>query len=159
MADEQTTPTTWTSPADIAKPWRPLSDSEKQRAQANIEIVERALLARWPDLGDRITSGALAKASVTDVVYFLVRPLVEVDPDIPLRAKSWQETSGSESQSITLDGPLSGVVLTLDQWMVDRLSPPVTPSTRNTSAGPLFAAPDPGDFWDRAFPGAPEGTY
>jgi hypothetical protein len=150
---------TWTSPEDIAKPWRPLTDAEQERAQANIEIVERALLHRWPDLRTRVAAGVPSADDVKDVVYFLVRPLVEVDPDIPLRAKAFQETSGSESQSITLDGPLSGVVLTLDGWMVDRLAPPNDPSTKKPTREPLYAAPDPGDFWDRAFPGAPEGRY
>lgn len=149
----------WTDDEALVARWRPLTADEKARTTGIIAMVERALRRRWPDLQQRIDADTLDIQTVQDVVYALARPLIETDPDVPLAAKSWQETSGSESLSVTLDGALSGRFLVLDPWMVDALNADTDDDDSRSSRTPTYAAPDPGDWWDRTFPSNPEGTY
>jgi hypothetical protein len=141
----------WTGVTDIEKRWRPLSPAELVRAPANIRMVESAINRRWPDVDARIASGKLDVEDVRDVVAMLTRQLLEVDPDIPLSTTRWQEASGTESLSVTLDGPLSGATLVFDKWMVDALDNPDEQAERENDSSPMFYAPPPNEYEERAF--------
>lgn len=158
MADTST----WTQPGDIADRWQPLTPDQTERAPGIIAMIERALRRRWKDLADRWTAAGETgdfQATVKDVVALLARQVLEVPADVPLRAKNWQETSGSESLSVGLDGTMAGWFLVLDPWMVDALDTEQDDVDQAAAGTPVFAAPDPGDWWDRTFPTAPEGRY
>jgi len=111
-------PNTWTEPADIVKVWRPLRSKENDRAQGLIEFVERAIRREWPEITTWIAYGRLSVEDVKDVVVWMVLPILAPDVDLPINARSWQDTSGSESRSVTLDSPTGPRLLTFSAWMV-----------------------------------------
>jgi len=108
----------WADPEHIEEVWRSLSEAESDRATALIEHAERGVIREWPDTEARLTAGTLNREDVRDVIVWSVLGLLGVDLDIPVNAKAFQETSGSESRSITLDGTLGGQWLTFAPWMV-----------------------------------------
>jgi hypothetical protein len=133
----------WTNTADIEARWRPLSEDEAERAPGIIGIIERGIARRWTDVQARLDADTLKPDDLKDVVALLARQVLEVDPDIPLRAKAWQQTSGTESESITLDGSLAGAMLTFDDWMVEALDSPIDAAATAIDTVPLFHAPQP----------------
>ncbi|MGU3409118.1 Gp19/Gp15/Gp42 family protein [Microbacterium sp. M1A1_1b] len=136
-------PTPWTEPTDIEAVWRSLTTDETTRARGLIGVVERAILRRWPDTQRRIDSEELNVDDVKDVVVWVVLPLLGVPAaDVPMNAKSYQITSGSESRSVTLAAPGTDTFLTFTDWMVDVFDP----AADDPSAGalPLVDAPESG---------------
>lgn len=92
----------YTSADQVADLWRPLSESERSRAEALIGSAERAIRRRW-DLEALVARGTVSEDDIADIVAWLVIPVLG-GPKVP-GAKSWQATSGSESRSVTLDNP------------------------------------------------------
>lgn len=138
--------TSWVSADDVAKPWRPLSAAEKQRAEALIESVSRDLARRWPDLAARVAAGTISKDDVADVITWLVLPVLG-GPPFP-GAKSWQVTSGSESRSITLDAAGNP----RDPWVYAPWMLEVLDESRDArQAAPRGAFPAPGPY-ENLFP-------
>jgi hypothetical protein len=136
----------WTESTDIEAVWRSLTTEETTRAAGLIGVVERAIRRRWPDTQRRLDAEELDVADIKDVVVWIVLPLLGVPPaDVPMNAKSYQLTSGSESRTITLAGPGSDTFLTFTDWMVDVFDPAID----DPSAGalPLVDAP-PSGRWE-----------
>lgn len=111
-------------PQDIADVWRPLEGGEQARAEKLIASVARAIRRTWPDVDERIASGDLNVLDVADVIVWQVLPILDVSSTasgtpLPVNAKAYQETSGSESVSITLDGPGGVLTFVFAPWMVD----------------------------------------
>lgn len=135
----------WAEPEHIEAVWRPLTAAESDRATGLIEAVERGIVREWPDVPGRLTNGTLLVEDVRDVIVWSVMGVLGVDAEIPQNAKSYQETSGSESRSITLDGTLGAAWLTFSAWMVrvfeprgGQSGPPVARSRFNAPAGGRF---------------------
>lgn len=136
----------WAEPTNIEDVWRPLTAAQRDRATNLINSVERAILREWPEVPARLEAGTLSVEDVRDVVVWSVMPILGVDVDIPINAKSFQETSGSESRSITLgvDG-IGTTWMEFAPWMVKVFeggpgsSRPAAPRSRfNAPAGGRF---------------------
>lgn len=109
--------------SDIAKVWRPLTAAEATRADGLIESVSRAVRREWPDVDARIAAGTLDPASVTDVIVWSVLPILMPGVDVPANVRTYQQSSGSKSVSVTLDGPAAGSWMTFASWMVEVFAP------------------------------------
>lgn len=138
----------WATPDDIAAVWRPLNTAQADRARALIEVISRAIRRRWPDsTRDRLIVPGMMD-DITDVVVFSVLPFMEQDPadptPIPSNAKSFQQTSGAESVSVTLDGPLAGRLAEFAPWMVSVFEPGILGP--ETGAQPVYSFPPVEDF-------------
>lgn len=119
MADDS-----YTEPQHIADVWRPLRTDEEVRARGLIAQVERLLVDRWPEIPNWIASDRLDDRTFADVVAWLVLPQLGTGTDIPVNARSWQDTGGTESRQVTLADTAVGSFFTLEPWMVgifDRL--------------------------------------
>lgn len=135
----------WAEAEHIEDVWRSLTPDETQRATNLIEHVERGIIREWPDVPARLDAGTLDVADVRDVIVWSVLGVLGIDIDIPTAAKSFQETSGSESRSVTLDGPLGAAWLTFAPWMV-RVFEGGSGSVRRRAALPRVNAPEGGRF-------------
>lgn len=152
-------PTNWTTPGQIGERWRPLTEAQAKRAVGLIGMIERTILARWPDLSERIDAGKTDIERVRDVVAALAYPVLELPDGVPMGAKSWQNTSGSETETITLADATGGMFLRFADWMTDALDSPSEATDRSSSNAPLWAAPQTSDRFDRVFPNWTEGEY
>jgi len=139
---------TWTKPTDIVAVWRPLRPAESARVAGLIGFVERAIRREWPDVAKWIAESRLSVEDVQDVVVWMVLPILAPDVDLPVNAKSWQDTSGSESRSVTLDSPTGPRLLTFAPWMV-RVFEGVTGAT----PAPTGGQPAGGGFGDPGYIG------
>lgn len=135
----------WAEPTQIEDVWRPLTDAERDRATNLIDVVERALLREWPNIPARLAAGDLTVEDVRDVIVWSVMPVLGVNTDIPVNAKAWQETSGSESRSITLDGGTGATWMTFAPWMV-KVFESGNGSVRPRGPVSRFNAPEGGRF-------------
>lgn len=136
MADE-----TYTNPEHIAAVWRPLATDEQARALGLIAQVERLLVARWPDIDMWIAADRLDRATLADVVTWLVLPQLGTGVDLPVNARSWQDTGGTESRQVTLADTAAGTFFTLAPWMVDifdRLARADRPEDTTGDGGAVF---------------------
>jgi hypothetical protein len=140
----------WAKPDDIADVWRPLKPAEAARATKLIGTVSRAIRREWPDVPDRLADGTLDPEDVTDVIVWSILPILAPGVEIPPNAKSYQETSGSESRSVVLNSPGHDVLLEFAGWMV-RVFEAGPHGVKATTALPRLRAPKP--RIDRAFPG------
>lgn len=123
--------------------WRPLTGDTRTRAIHYIGVVSRRIHRRWPDVDARISAGTLAAVDVEDVVIDLVLGVIGGPP---LRgARSWSESAGSMSQSITLEPGTSSDPLVFEQWMIE-----IFEGASKPSAAPVFHAPPSGRY-DRLF--------
>lgn len=138
----------WTTAAHLVEVWRPLRPAETSRADGLIAFVERAVRRTWPDVDKWIAEERLAIEDVRDVVVWTVLPLIAPDVDLPLNAKSWQDTSGSESRSVTLDSATGPRVLTFAPWMVR-----IFESVVGAPPAPSGALPAGGGFGDPGYIG------
>ncbi|MBT1630449.1 Gp19/Gp15/Gp42 family protein [Curtobacterium flaccumfaciens] len=145
MADE----TAWAQPSDIAAVWRPLTTAEQTRAEGLIETVSRAIRREWPDVEARLAAGTLSADDVTDVIVWTVLPILAPGVAIPLNAKSYQETSGSESRSITFSDASGTQFLEFLPWMV-RVFEGGANGAKPATALPRFSSPR--SQVNRAFP-------
>lgn len=145
MADE----TAWATPADIAAVWRPLTAAEAERATGLIGTVSRAIRREWPDVSARIEAGTLDKDDVADVIVWSILPILAPGANLPLNVKTYQETSGAESRSITLDGAAGVDWLEFASWMVRVFEGGPAGSAPST---PLPSVRGPGPRIGRAFP-------
>lgn len=102
--------------ADLEKAWRPLQSAEKPRAEYYIGVASRRLRRRWPDVDGRLTASLLAKDDVTDVVVHMVLGVLDSAP--ARGAKSWSQTSGPFSQSVTLEAGRTDLI-TIEPWMAE----------------------------------------
>lgn len=139
----------WAEPGDIADVWRPLTTAEAARAEKLIGTVSRAIRREWPNVPDRLDDGTLDPDDVTDVIVWSVLPILAPGVEIPPNAKSYQETSGSESRSVVLNSPSHDVLLEFAGWMV-RVFEAGPDGVTPTTALPRVRAPKP--RVDRAFP-------
>lgn len=112
-------PESWTQPQDIEAQWRPLRPSEAARAPGLIALTERHIRRTWPETARRLGDGELTRDDIADVVVWAVVPLLAPGVDLPPHVKTWQETSGSESESFTLEGSTLSGMLVFAGWMVD----------------------------------------
>lgn len=148
MSDTNTEPEPLAEPKDIVKVWRPLTDAETTRAAGLIESVSRAVRRTWRDVDARIAAGTLGAGDVADVVVWSVLPMLGPGADVPVNAKTYQQSSGSKSLSVTLDGPAGGDGwLEFAPWMVDVFA------IEGTSAWPRsrFRSPAGGRFESMGF--------
>lgn len=58
---------------DVAARWRPLTDTEQAVADVLIGDASAMVRSRWPDVDQRVESGALAEADVLRVVAAMVK--------------------------------------------------------------------------------------
>lgn len=127
----------------VESAWRPLVGVQRTRAIHYLGVVSRRVRRRWPDVDDRIALGDLATEDVSDVVIDLVLGVVGGPP---IRgARSWQETAGPMSQSITLEPGTSTEPLAFEQWMIE-----IFDGVATESVMPVFHAPPSGRY-DRLF--------
>lgn len=137
--------------ADVANLWRPLTAEETTRAGFLLGVASRRVRRDFPDVDDRIASGAVDFADVRDVVASMVIPVLGAAP-VP-GARSWSVASGSESRSVSVGSSTSANPLDLfefAEWMLDILSP-----GRARSAVPVAYMPAGGGV-SRLFPMSPE---
>ena len=123
--------------------WRPLTGEKRTKAEHYLGVVSRLIRRRWRDVDSRITSGDLDYEDVSDVVLDLVIGVVGGPP--VRHARSWSESAGSMSQSITLDAGAGSDPLVLEQWMIE-----IFDGASQASALPVFHAPPSGRY-DRMF--------
>jgi hypothetical protein len=132
---------------DLEKAWRALTAEENPRAEYYLGFASRLIRRRWSDVDARIDAGDLAAEDVQDVVVHMVLGIIDGAP--VRRAKSWSETRGPLSQSVTLESGKSDLI-TLEDWMVEVFLP-------LQATGPLGSFPASGRYepifhW-------PEGRY
>lgn len=132
---------------ELEKAWRALTAEERPRAEYYLGFSSRLIRRRWSDVDDRIAAGDLDAEDVQDVVVHMVLGIVDGAP--VRRAKSWSETRGPLSQSVTLESGKADLI-TLEDWMVEVFQHP-------QPVGPVGSFPPSGRYepvfhW-------PEGTY
>lgn len=103
------------TPDDLTKAWRALSAAERATAEYYLGFASRRVRERWADVDARIAAGTLAAENVNDVVVQMVLGIVDGAP--VRRARSWSETRGPVSQSVTLE-PGRTDLITFEDWMV-----------------------------------------
>jgi Phage protein Gp19/Gp15/Gp42 len=130
----------------IENAWRPLSTAERPRAEYYLGAASRRIRRRWPDVDARLAAGNLNADDVSDVVVQMVVGAL----DVPLvrNAKSWSETAGQMSRSVTLQSGKSDL-LAIEDWMIAVFEGESTPS-------PVFCMPPSGRYEDAFI--RPEGT-
>ena len=105
---------------DLEKAWRALTAAEKPRAEYYLGFSSRLIRRRWSNVDDRLAAGDLAAEDVADVVVHMVLGIID---GAPVRgAKSWSETRGPLSQSVTLESGKSDLI-TLQDWMIEVFVP------------------------------------
>lgn len=102
--------------ADLEKAWRALTAEEKPRAEYYLGFSSRLIRRRWSNVDARLAAGDLAADDVTDVIVHMVLGIIDGAP--VRRAKSWSETRGPLTQSVTLESGKSDLI-TLEDWMVE----------------------------------------
>ncbi len=128
-------------PEDVQKAWRPLRNSEPDRAEYWIDVAARRVRRRWPDVDARMALAAEdpRHLSEKDVMHLVVVLVVEVlgGPVVP-RARSWSKTHGETVEAVTLEsaGPFDGALWA--PWMVELFEG--SPSVPNV---PVFSFPRP----------------
>lgn len=97
--------------ADLEARWRPLDDSEKERAETLLGAASRQVRALCKGLDARIEAGDLDGELVTDVVCSIVKRamLAPIDQN-PI--SQVQQTAGPFSQSGTFVNPAGDLYLT-----------------------------------------------
>lgn len=105
---------------DLEKAWRPLTTAEKTRAEYYLGVASRRIRRRWKDVDTRLTSGTLAKEDVTDVAVHMVLGIVDGAPT--RGAKSWSQSTGPFSQSVTLEAGRADLI-TIEGWMEEIFEP------------------------------------
>jgi hypothetical protein len=97
---------------DLEARWRPLTDAELIPAATLLGAASRLVLARVPDLDERIAAGTLDPLLVTDVVCDIVRRALTVRFT---GAESTSVAVGQVSQSTTYSNPQANLYLTSDE--------------------------------------------
>lgn len=120
----------------IESAWRPLTAVETTRAEYYLGVASRRIRRRWPDVDTRIASGDLDADAVSDVVVQLVLGTIEAAP--VRNAKSWSETAGAVSKSVTLAGGRTEL-LAFEDWMIAVFEGGQSPR-------PVFCMPPAGSF-------------
>ena len=135
---------TFADVADVEKAWRPLSDVEKARAEYYIGRAERLILRRFPNAKKRVDDedDTLTREDVVDVVVALVLAIV---PKPVADARSWQQTAGPFTETVTLPAASASTPMRLEDWMID-----VFIRVSETAPAPQGAFPPPGPY-DRVF--------
>lgn len=105
---------------DIEKAWRPLLSAEKPRAEYYLGFAQRRLRSRWKDIEERVSSNLLDEEDVRDVVVHMVLGVLDGAP--ARGAKSWSQTSGPFSQSVTLESGRADLIV-IEDWMVQIFEP------------------------------------
>lgn len=105
---------------EIEQAWRSLSTEEKARAEYYLSFASRRVRDRWPDVDDRIAEQTLSAENVSDVVVQMVLGIVDGSP--VRGARSWSETRGPLSQSVTLQ-PGRQQLIAFEDWMVKVFEP------------------------------------
>ncbi|GAA3405049.1 Gp19/Gp15/Gp42 family protein [Pseudarthrobacter polychromogenes] len=106
--------------ADLEKAWRALTVEERPRAEYYLGFSSRLIRRRWSNVDARLAAGDLATEDVADVVVHMVLGIID---GAPVRgAKSWSETRGPLSQSVTLESGKSDLI-TLQDWMIEVFVP------------------------------------
>lgn len=123
-------------PEHLEKAWRALTAEERPRAEYYLGFSSRLIRRRWSDVDARIAAGDLAADDVQDVVVQMVLGIIDGAP--VRRAKSWSETRGPLSQSVTLDSGKSDLI-TLEDWMIEVFVP-------QQSAAPVGSFPPSGQY-------------
>lgn len=126
---------------DLEKAWRFLTAAERPRAQYYLGFASRRIRERWSDVDARLAAGTLDAENVNDVAVHMVLGIVDGAP--VRRARSWSETRGPLSQSVTLESGKSDLI-TIEDWMVQVFD------GRHASATPRGSFPPAGTF-DRIF--------
>lgn len=121
----------------IEKAWRPLNSAEKPRAEYYLGAVSRQIRRRWRDVDQRLAAGELDADDVSDVVVQLVIAAVDV-PAASRKAKSWSESAGIVSKSVSLAGG-KDELFEFEQWMIEIFEPAIT-------ALPQFSSPPSGNY-------------
>lgn len=121
---------------DLEKAWRALTAEERPRAEYYLGFSSRMIRRRWSNVDDRIAGGDLDTEDVADVVVHMVLGIIDGAP--VRRAKSWSETRGPLSQSVTLESGKSDLI-TLEDWMVEVF-------TQSPAASPLGSFPPSGRY-------------
>lgn len=101
--------------SDLVNAWRPLSAAETTTANYYLGFASRRVRDRWPNVDSRLAAGSLTAESVSDVVVQMVLGIVDGAP--VRQARSWSETRGPISQSVTLQ-PGKQELITFEDWMV-----------------------------------------
>ena len=128
----------------IAAAWRPLSEVEKARAGYYLGRASRLIRRTYPDVDKRIADQGdrLTADDVADVVIALVMSIV---PKPVEGARSWQQSAGPFSESVTLPAASADLPMTLEQWMRN-----VFAVAGSASPGPVGVFP-PAPAFDRLF--------
>lgn len=131
---------TFADVGDVEKAWRPLSDVERTRAEYYIGRAERLILRRFPDARERVADpvDALSKADVVDVVVALVLAVV---PKPVADARSWQQTAGPFTESVTLPAANAATPMRLEDWMIE-----VFTLASESGPAPRGSFPSPGPY-------------
>ncbi len=117
--------------------WRPLTTQERPRAEYYLGAVSRQIRRRWRDVDQRLESNELDADDVSDVVVQLVIAAVDV-PAASRKAKSWSESAGIVSKSVSLAGG-KDELFEFEQWMIDVFEAAST-------ALPQYSAPPSGNY-------------
>lgn len=121
---------------DLEKAWRALTAEEKPRAEYYLGFSSRLIRRRWSNVDARLADGDLGAEDVADVVVHMVLGIIDGAP--VRRAKSWSETRGPLSQSVTLESGKSDLI-TLEDWMVEVF-------TTSQAASPVGSFPPSGQY-------------
>ncbi|MFM9430056.1 Gp19/Gp15/Gp42 family protein [Arthrobacter sp. MP_2.3] len=100
----------------LEKAWRALTAAEQPRAEYYLGFASRLIRRRWKDVDERISAGTLDAEDVQDVVVHMVLGIIDGAP--VRRAKSWSETRGPLSQSVTLESGKTDLI-TIEDWMIE----------------------------------------
>lgn len=122
--------------ADLEKAWRSLTAEEKPRAEYYLGFSSRLIRRRWSNVDARVAAGDLGAEDVADVVVHMVLGIIDGAP--VRRAKSWSETRGPLSQSVTLESGKADLI-TLEDWMVEVF-------TSSPAASPVGSFPASGQY-------------
>lgn len=122
---------------DVVKAWRPLTTVERGRAEYYVGQASRLIRRRWTDVDERIADpdDKLTAADVSDVVVALV---LSVIPSAVPGARSWSQTTGPFSHSVTLPAAQDARPMALVPWMVE-----VFEVSETTSNLPKYSFPPP----------------
>lgn len=114
--------------------WRTLTNEEKPRALYKLGQASRHVRRSVPDVDDRIASGALLAADVSDVVVAMVERAFPIRTGI----QSETETRGPYTETVRYFDNKSGMYLTEDEEAI--LSPTSAARASAFSVRPSFVS-------------------
>jgi hypothetical protein len=94
---------------DVADRWRTLTEAETRLANILIDDASDIIRSRWPDVDDRITSGALREQSLVRVVAGMVKRAMLVGDSEGVESRG--QTAGPFGTNVTYANPAANLYL------------------------------------------------